>query len=93
VKLWEEKGEIIQFMKIIVRIIYQQLPFSFLQTQLPAYEKLLFLLGKLTKELPNLKHTIDASAAKLLKNLGKLLCMHSQCVMGLSRLEPCWYLA
>jgi hypothetical protein len=35
-----------------------------LSVVIPTYEKLLFLLGKLTKELPNLKHAIDASAEK-----------------------------
>ena len=51
-----------------------------LSVVIPTYEKLLFLLGKLTKDLPNLKHAINTSAAKLKEYLGKLLCMHSQCV-------------
>ena len=54
-----------------------------LSVVIPTYEKLLFLLGKLTKDLPNLKHAIDTSAAKLkeyLEKSQKLLCMHSQCV-------------
>ena len=49
-----------------------------LSVVIPTYKKPLFLLGKLTKDLPNLKHAINASAAKLKKYLGKLLCMHLQ---------------
>jgi hypothetical protein len=61
-------------------------------------EKHLFLLGKLTKELLNLKHAIDASAVKLKEYLEKSrktplypLAMHNGLEPNLSRLEPSWY--
>jgi hypothetical protein len=64
VRLWEEKGEIIQFMRIIM-------------TYHISMVALLFKTYYVSMHL-------QQSSKYILKNRGKLLCMHLQCMMGLS---------